>query len=130
MEHPFGTIKKSSWLARPVVVFLLFLVAVLAVYSVIGMYGKYRRTAAARSVSEAERVALEQKHDALAENTERLGTERGQEEELRSRYRAVRPGEELIVIVDDGAIVEGELTKKSWISKILDSIRGLFLETK
>ena len=128
MERPYGTVKKTSWLARPAVVCILFLIAVLAVYSVFGMYGKYRHTAAARDISQAERTELEAKHAALAESTERLGTERGQEEELRSRYRAVRPGEELIVIVDDGSAMPEQEKKVSWFQNMFVSIRGLFLE--
>ena len=130
MERPYRADKKTSFLARPAIVFLLFLISALAVYSVIGMYGKYRKAASARELSEQERTELEVKHAALAESTERLGTERGQEEELRSRYRAVRPGEELIVIVDDGATVQAEIEKKSWMSRVFGSVRGLFLEEK
>ncbi len=130
MRAPYRTDQKPSFLARPAVVFLLFLFSVLAVYSVIGMYSKYRKAASARELSEQERAELAEKHAALAESTERLGTPRGQEEELRSRYRAVRPGEELIVIVDDGATVQVEVEKKSWLSRIFGSVRGLFLEEK
>ncbi len=127
MDRSYRTDQKSSFLARPVIVLFLFLVSILAVYSVIGMYGKYRKAASARELSEGERIELEQKHVALSESTEHLGTPRGQEEELRSRYRAVRPGEELIVIVD-GIHPEIEVEKKSWIGRIFDSLRGLFLE--
>lgn len=130
MRAPYRTDQKPSFFARPVVVFLLFLISVLAVYSVIGMYSKYRKAASARELSEQERDELVEKHTALAESTERLGTPRGQEEELRSRYRAVRPGEELIVIIDDGATPQNEVTKQSWFHQVFESIKGLFLEEK
>lgn len=130
MDRPFGTTKKTSFLGRPAVVFLLFLLAALAVYSVLGMYGKYRRAAAARNLAETEQRELAAKHESLAESTERLSTERGQEEELRSRYRAVRPGEELIVIVDDGESASIESEKESWLARAWNTIQGLFLEEK
>lgn len=122
MERPYRIHKKTSFLARPIVVFFLFLISILAVYSVIGMYGKYRKAAMARELSRDERAELEQKHAALAESTERLGTPRGQEEELRSRYRAVRPGEELIVIIDDNPTTQVEIEKNSWLSRVFGSI--------
>ncbi|MBP9821631.1 MAG: hypothetical protein KBC98_01975 [Candidatus Pacebacteria bacterium] len=130
MERPYRADKKTSFLARPAIVFFLFLLSVLAIYSVVGMYGKYRKAASAREISENERADLEEKHLALAESTERLGTERGQEEELRSRYRAVRPGEELIVIVDDGNTLSENEKKVSWFQLLFSSISGLFLEEK
>ncbi len=59
-----------------------------------------------REVSKTELVAVEryesliERENALTYQLERFGTERGIEEEIRTRYPVALPGEEVITIVD------------------------------
>ena len=67
------------------------------------MYMTYREASRLRADYRAEYDDLSARQADLKTSTEELGTERGREIELRNRYRAVRPGEQLIVVVGDEA---------------------------
>lgn len=102
MSHPVHR-KKHSWLGHPVTVILLVGVCALALYSLFGMYQKYRQAIAAKDVYVREREDLHKQKQELSASITNLNSERGREEEIRSRFRAVRPGESLIVVVEEDA---------------------------
>lgn len=93
--------KDTPFVGRLGIVIALGLLVLLLLWSVIRMYGTYREASRLRGEYQAERDDLAVRKEHLAESTAELGTERGREAELRNRYRAVRPGEQLIVVVGD-----------------------------
>ncbi|MBI5742641.1 MAG: hypothetical protein HZA25_02275 [Candidatus Niyogibacteria bacterium] len=54
-----------------------------------------------RLAAEAERQAVEEKVAAVREKARELGSDAGLEKIVRERFNVKKPGEELIVIVDD-----------------------------
>ena len=71
---------------------------------------------------QAEIVRLQDQKQDLAGKVEYLSTKSGIETELRSKYRAVRPGESVAVIVDDAsstAPVATSTPKVSWWNNVL-----------
>ncbi len=58
---------------------------------------------------QSELVQIEQQHEKLQKNIGNLSTERGLEAEIRDRYRVVKEGEQMILIVDN--LEEKELGK-------------------
>lgn len=68
-----------------------------------GVWGQYRQNRIVREAykeAELEMSALLERQGKLSEELKRLGTERGIEEELRSRFQIAQPGEKTVVIVD------------------------------
>jgi cell division protein FtsB len=65
-----------------------------------------------------ELETLEKRDEGLREEINRLSTERGIEEELRSKFQVSKPGEQTAVIVESES-VKGENSKKEgWWGKI------------
>lgn len=95
-KRKWYNIQQSWWFS----LVLLCLTLVLSI-SAIRMYAGYRY--AKRHVAErvAEHDQLLQKKLELEENVKKLSTPEGLEEVLREKYRAVKEGEELVVILDE-----------------------------
>lgn len=80
----------------------LFLVAVFILFLIRGTwtaYGRMQEAAVLRHNAELERDELVQRKAELDQSLERLKTPRGIEDEVRSRYQLVKPGEEEFVLV-------------------------------
>ena len=88
---------KNSWWFTLVTVCLVLVLSI----SVIRMYAGYRF--AKRHLREREQAyaELQAKEAELQENVSKLSTPEGLEEVLREKYRAVKEGEELIIILDE-----------------------------
>jgi cell division protein FtsB len=95
--------KKSyrKYIYSPFSLFLLFIIFILLLKALWGVYTKERRSAAylEREQSELNRV-LDRKKE-LAQAVEYLKTDRGVEAEIRSKFRVVKEGEKVAVIVGD-----------------------------
>jgi cell division protein FtsB len=80
----------------------------LVLFSVTKMAIAYRRVRTQRVLAQAELMQAQEQYKTLSENVERLSTPRGREEELRTRYRAVLPGETLVVVLPQENVVPAE----------------------
>lgn len=74
---------------------------VLVAFSVMKMAFAYRRVQLDRMVAQEDLERTQKQYDTLSESVSRLSTPRGKEEELRTQYRAILPGEKLIVVLPD-----------------------------
>lgn len=104
--------KIRSWLfSYPAIAVLLILSFFLA-GSVHERYQKERETAAKRDERAAELDALRARTDALEAQVAFMQSERGIEEEIRSRYDAVRDGERMVVIVPHEAALAASTAQR------------------
>ncbi len=110
--------KKKSWFHSPWIAALLVIFAIWGTVSVARAYLKQREAITLRNESRAELAELEQKNVELSHKIEDLSTEQGMEAEVRQRYRVVKPGEQLVIVVnnEDGAKNDG--TKMSFWQKL------------
>ncbi len=83
--------------------FLLILLVALLFRSVYLAYLRERATAKLLSERRNELNQVETRVAAVAERVRQLNTPRGVEEEVRSRFQVAKPGEKVIVIVDQDA---------------------------
>ena len=67
-----------------------------------GVFQKERETQVKKEQRAAVLTEIEQRERVLAEEIDRLNTERGVEEEIRSKFDVARKGEQVLVIVDAG----------------------------
>ncbi len=98
--------KKRKWqgllYSKAVLVVLLFLVVV-AIISIVNTVPKTLEASRNRALAEREYKALEAQEGALRSKIDRLNTVEGIEENVRDKFRVVKEGEELVVIVDGPA---------------------------
>lgn len=87
---------------RVLTLVLVGLVGIGAV-SVWGLYGKERESAALRAQAEHKMRTLEERFEDLSVKADVLVSERGKEAILRDTYDVGKPGEGLIVIVEESA---------------------------
>ena len=86
------------------------------------MYGKQREARQNAAAAAEELAAVEDREKYLEKEIARLETERGAEEEIRTKFRVVKKGEQLIVLVDPKP-AEASTTPeehRSFFGKLLD----------
>lgn len=82
------------------------------------MYQTNRLTADKRKIAEDELLAVQIREESLRAQIGTLKTERGIEEELRTKFRVVKNGEGVIIVVEEEEKMA--TTSKSWISKFFE----------
>ena len=87
----------------PLSVVVALIIFVFMAKSVWSMYDKVRLADARLAQAEGEIVRLENRRTDLATKVEYMGSERGLEAEIRTKYRAVKEGESVTVIIKDAA---------------------------
>lgn len=102
-RKPFIAHKKKSWTRSPLLAVFLVLALFWGMFVVYRMYVKNREAVALRNQFQSELDALNQKQAELSGKITNLSTDRGLEAEVRNRYRVIRPGEQLVIVVDDAA---------------------------
>lgn len=100
MRHSLTT-KKKSWFQSPMVAVVLVLFVIWGGVAVIRAYAKQREAVVNRNASKRELKEVQQKQVELSANIENLSTDRGLEAEVRNRYRVAKPGEQLVIVVDN-----------------------------
>lgn len=90
-----------SWLYSKLSIFLLIVVLIFFIFSIIGIYRKSREATRKNGEVSKELNELKAKKDYIEEEVERLKTNAGVEEELRDKFQIAKPGERVIIIVDD-----------------------------
>lgn len=82
---------------------LLLIVLVLLLKSVFEAWQREREARESRDAVLRNYEELTAREDGLTERIVRIESERGQEEELRKKFGAALPGEEVIIIVENSA---------------------------
>ena len=94
---------KYSFWHSPLVLIFLFIILVLFSYNMIGLIQKERETNK-NKVSELNKIdELKKRKDTLSKDIDRLNTEEGIEESVRDKFQVVKPGEKMVIIVDENA---------------------------
>lgn len=80
---------------------LLFVALIVVTRGAWRMYQKASIARAEREEAEKSLANLAERAEGLKESIARLKSERGVEEEIRQKFTVVRPGEEVVVVVDE-----------------------------
>ena len=110
--------KKKSWFYSPWVALFLVVFVVWGLVSVCRAYLKQHEAVALRDESRMELEELEQKQNSLSEKINDLSTDAGMEAEVRERYRVVKPGEQLVIVVDNEDNAQESVQKPSFWSRL------------
>ncbi len=95
--------KKKSYkkfIYSPFTLFLLFLILLVFLRAVSGVYQKERTSARYLEKEQEKFAAVSARQKELADSVDYLKTEKGIESEIRTKFRVVRDGESVTVIVD------------------------------
>jgi cell division protein FtsB len=108
--------------SKAAIIVLTFFLLVLA-NATWGVYKKQEASAANTVQAKNSLKKLKDRESVLTAELSRLDTEEGVEEEIRAKYGVSKPGEELLVIVDDkNASTTEKQPEQSWWNKF----KGLF----
>ena len=97
--------------SKPALLLLLVLVLFLG-RATFQIYQKERESRANLRQAETEVSALAARDIDLREKVERLQTESGMEAEIRSQFQVAKPGEKMVVMIDDDAEAPVESAQK------------------
>lgn len=111
-------IKKKSWFYSPWVAVILVIFVIWGTVSVVGAGIKQHEAITLRNTSRKELAELEIKQQELNKKIEDFSTEQGIEAEVRQRYRVVKPGEQLVIIVNNEGDNENQVTKPSFWQRL------------
>lgn len=116
MRHPISN-KKKSWFRSPIIAILLIIFIGLGVLSAVRAYAKVREALALRNETARELDQINEKKSEISTKIENLSSDRGLESEVRDRYRVVKPGEHMVIVVDnsDGETLSQD-KRSFWIS--------------
>ena len=96
------TNKKKSWFQTPWVAVILIALIVLAAISVVHAFTKERIAMKLLNDQKSELSQLNAKQSDLSQKINDFSTPRGLEGQVRDQYRVVKPGEQLVIVVDNG----------------------------
>lgn len=104
----------------------LFIVVILLARATWGVYGKEQESRNNLAAVHAEFETLQKRQSLLKEETDKLNTQEGIEEEIRQKFQVAKPGESLLVVVDKPLPESTEDKDKGILSKIWSSMSGVF----
>jgi cell division protein FtsB len=99
----------------------LFVLAVIFARGTWGIYSKYSDARLERAHADEELSDLKARKSTLEREVASLHTDYGLEEKLREKFQVARPGEKMVVIVQDpSGAGDGTGTGESFFQKIFD----------
>lgn len=106
----------SGWVA-----IILIIVIFILIRSTWSVFQKERTTGDNLSGTNEEMAQLENRRDLLVKEIEKLNSERGIEEEIRDKFRVVKPGERMLMIIEGpGNLPNGVEEEESFWQKFID----------
>jgi cell division protein FtsB len=107
---------KSRLYSRTAVTMLLLCVLLLC-KGVFGLYVKSKESATARDAAQARLTELTNRKEVIAREIQNLSQSQGVDREVREKFNVVKPGEKVVLIMDDELPVEVP-PKKGFFSSI------------
>ncbi len=94
---------------------VLLVVTLLLARGVWSAYTKYARTEELLAQAKSMHVKLLERTGELEKETTSLSTDRGIEKEVRAHFQVARPGEEVVILVDEATTTVATTSpKKAW----------------
>ena len=119
----FQNNKKKNFMHSRAALSVLGILVILLGGSALSVYEKSRDVVRNKRLAEDNLESLKKKQAELKEKIDGLKTDAGMEEAIRDKYRAVKEGEGLIVIVDENASASGSRSappEKNWWQAVKD----------
>ncbi len=92
---------KYNFWHSPLALGILFFLIILFAYNMIGLVKKERETNRNKA-SELNKIEeLRKREQSLTTDIDKLNTDQGIEESIRDKFQVVKPGEKMVVIIDE-----------------------------
>ena len=118
----------SRLLLSPLAIIVTFAVCLLIARSTWEVYKKERHASDRAADEERSRDELLAQKQRLLSDIARLGSRRGVEEELRTKYDVAKPGERVIIVVENEAVATTTATSTpSFGERFWSMVRGFFV---
>ncbi len=114
--------KVRGWMYSKVTLVILFLILLIVAHSTWVVYRKKVESEEMKNVSEKNVEALRERSQSLQYKIDRLATQQGIEEEVRSKFSVAKEDENMVVIVQEESSTSESLNQ----SGFWDKIRGFF----
>lgn len=121
-NHPKSFFHSTLWIC--ILLFFCFIF----ILSTINIYKKYLHAKRIKNEYHKELVQSQEKVGQLEKTIDNLSTDRGKETEIRDRYRVVKEGEQMILIVDNAPLTDasvGDTEPKNILDRILLFFKNL-----
>ena len=99
--NEFKKKNKNSFWHSPFVLVILLCVVVVFAFNMVGLIEKEKETAQKKALILDEIDTLNKRETMLRSDINKLNTDDGIEDAIRDKYQVVKPGEKMVVIVDD-----------------------------
>lgn len=96
--------RKNSFWHSPIFLFSFFVLLVFFAWNTIGLIEKERETSKNKEISLNKMNKLKEKAELYNNNIDRLNTDIGVEELVRSKFQVSKPGEKVVSIVDNNEV--------------------------
>lgn len=115
-----------DFLYSPIALLLLLMLIVFLSRAARGSFIEYREAARAEHLGSARAAELTAQEARLLESAALFGSDRAAEQEIREKLRMAKPGEEVIMMVDEPARKESDIVLSGipWWRKIKNWILG------
>ncbi len=97
----FKKSKFNSFWYSPLILLILLCILLFSCYKIFGLLKRERDTAQKKELVLDEISNLNQREKELSKNIGDLETDQGTEKTIREKYQVVKPGEKMVIIVDD-----------------------------
>jgi len=103
-----------------ITIFIFFIIVIFLVREVYDIYKKERMSAKSVASVEENYNDLKNRQNMLKSEIERLNTDKGIEEEIRSKFSVAKPGETVVVVIDSSSSTstDSESVEKGFWNKI------------
>ena len=117
MRHKIITHKKSIWYSSFIAIVLLLVILWMGKI-VVHAFINYREVKDLRNTARTELQVLQEKNNDLEQKIQNLSTDYGLDQEIRTQYRVIQPGEQMLIIVDNQENNQEKSDQKNWLDHI------------
>lgn len=104
-------------------ILILFIMLIFVAKAAVGVFYKERESKKNLLRVEENLSALQAREDKLKEEIERLKTPEGVEAEIREQFQVAKPGERMVVLVEEKIETPEKQIERSMVSKFFDLFR-------
>ncbi len=102
---------------------IFLIVTILGIKGVFEMYSKESLSRERLVAAQKEQSDFKARHSSLSQSVSFLETDEGVESELRKKYRVIKPGEEVVLVVDDiqrSSSTTTQTIRKAWYTRFFE----------
>ncbi|HEX9830372.1 MAG TPA: septum formation initiator family protein [Thermodesulfobacteriota bacterium] len=118
--------RAKKFLNSPRFVLILVVLVIIIGQGAWGVYKKERESEMNLEDVRGELERTREREEELSQQIEYLHTDKGIEGEIREKFSVVKPGEEVVIIIEDRKAESETDSKQSFLERLWNGIKGIF----